>query len=132
MLISDNKRYYWCIAAILLGFAFTIPMAANADEFKVAIQDQNGNALQGAKVQIGSQEQTTDDSGTVMFSDVTGADSLTVTAIGFSSKRINITAGQTEVTVILAPIQTIESVVVVGTRSIGRRALQAPCADRSC
>ena len=28
--------------------------------------------------------------------------------------------------VMLAPIQTIDSIVVVGTRSIGRRALQAP------
>ena len=103
-----------------------MPMTASAETLKVVVQDQNGNAIPEAKVQIGSQEQTTDESGNTMFSDVTGAQSLTVIAIGFSSKRLNTTAGQTEVTVVLAPIQTVDAVVVVGTRSIGRRALQAP------
>ena len=126
MPISDNKRYFWCVVAILFGIVSVIPMTANAEALKVVVQDQNGNAIPEAKVQIGNQEQTTDDSGIAMFSDVTGSASLTIIAIGFSSKRINTTAGQTEVTATLAPIQTIESVVVVGTRSIGRRALQAP------
>ena len=103
-----------------------MPMTASAETLKVVVQDQNGNAIPEAKVQIGSQEQTTDESGNTMFSDVTGAQSLTVIAIGFSSKRLNTTVGQTEVTVVLAPIQTVDAVVVVGTRSIGRRALQAP------
>ncbi|MDE0325911.1 MAG: TonB-dependent receptor [Candidatus Poribacteria bacterium] len=126
MSISDNKRYFWCVVAILFGIISAIPMTASAEALKVVVQDQNGNAIPEAKVQIGNQEQTTDDSGIAMFSDVTGSASLTIIAIGFSSKRINTTAGQTEVTATLAPIQTIESVVVVGTRSIGRRALQAP------
>ena len=126
MEISNNKRYFWSIVAILFGIASVIPTAISADTLKVVVQDQNRNAVSEAKVQIGNQEQITDESGTATFSDVTGAQSLTVTAIGFSSKRINTTAGQTEATVILAPIQTIESVVVVGTRSISRRALQAP------
>ncbi|MCY3549948.1 MAG: TonB-dependent receptor [Candidatus Poribacteria bacterium] len=126
MSISDNKRHLWCVVAILLGIISAIPMTASAEALKVVVQDQNGNAIPEAKVQIGNQEQTTDDSGIAMFSDVTGSASLTIIAIGFSSKRINTTAGQTEVTATLAPIQTIESVVVVGTRSIGRRALQAP------
>ena len=126
MPISDNKRYFWCVVAILFGIVSVIPMTASAEALKVVVQDQNGNAIPEAKVQIGNQEQTTDDSGAAMFSDVTGSASLTIIAIGFSSKRINITAGQTEVKATLAPIQTIESVVVVGTRSIGRRALQAP------
>ena len=126
MSISTNKRYFWCLLAILFGIASVIPTAVSADTLKVVVQDQNGNAISAAKVQIGNQEQTTDASGTAMFSDVTGAQLLTVAAIGFSSKRINITAGQTEAIVSLAPIQTIESVVVVGTRGIGRRALQAP------
>ena len=126
MSISDNKRYFWCVVVILFGVVSAIPMAASAEAFKVVVQDQNGNAIPEAKVQIGNQEQTTDASGTTTFSDVISAASLTVTAIGFSSKRINTTHGQTEIAIILAPIQTIESVVVVGTRSIGRRALQAP------
>ena len=126
MSISDNKRYFWCVVAILFGIVSVIPMTASAEAFKVVVQDQNGNAISEAKVQIGNQEQTTDDSGVATFSDVTGSASLTIIAIGFLSKRINITAGQTEVKATLAPIQTIESVVVVGTRSIGRRALQAP------
>ena len=126
MSISNNKRYFSCIVAILFGIASAIPIAISADTLKVDVQDQNGNAIPRAKVQLGNQEQTTDASGAAMFSDVAGAQSLYVTAIGFSSKRINITAGQTEATVILAPIQTIESIVVVGTRSIGRQALQAP------
>lgn len=126
MSILDNKRYFWCVVAILLGLASVMPMIANAETLKVIVQDQNGNAIPEAKVQIGNQEQTTDASGNTLFSDVTGAQSLTVIAIGFSSKRLNTTAGQTEVTVVLAPIQTIDAVVVVGTRSIGRRALQAP------
>ena len=126
MSILDNKRYFWCVVAILLGLALVMPMIANAETLKVIVQDQNGNAIPEAKVQIGNQEQTTDASGNTLFSDVTGAQSLTVIAIGFSSKRLNTTAGQTEVTVVLAPIQTIDAVVVVGTRSIGRRALQAP------
>ena len=123
---SDNKRYFWSLVAILFGILSVIPSAVSAETLKVVVQDQNGSAVPEAKVQIGTQEQTTDESGTATFSDVTGAQSLTVMAIGFSSKRINISADQTETTVTLAPIQTIESVVVVGTRSIGRRALQAP------
>lgn len=126
MLISDNKRYFWSVVAILFGIASVISTAASAETLKVIVQDQNGSAVPEAKVQIGTQEQTTDESGAAMFSDVTGAEPLTVTALGFSSKRINIPANQTEATVTLDPIQTIESVVVVGTRSIGRRALQAP------
>ncbi len=126
MLISDNKRYFWSLVAILFGILSVIPTTASAETLKVIVKDQNGRALPEAKVQIGTQEQTTDESGVATFSDVTGAQALTVMAIGFSSKRINIPADQTETTVTLAPIQTIESVVVVGTRSIGRRALQAP------
>ena len=126
MLFLENKKHLWCVFAILFGIAAVIPMAISAETFKVVIQDQNGNAIPEARIQIGDQEQTTDNSGTVTFSDVANAESLTVTALGFSSKRINITSGQTAVTVILTPIQTIESIVVVGTRSIGRRALQAP------
>ena len=109
-----------------------MPMTASAETLKVVVQDQNGNAIPEAKVQIGSQEQTTDESGNTMFSDVTGAQSLTVIAIGFSSKRLNTTAGQTEVTVVLAPIQTVDAVVVVGTRSIGRRGTAGTRTDRSC
>ena len=130
MSFSDKNqyfwRYFWCVAAILFGIALLIPTAVSAATLKVVVQDQNGNAISEAKVQIGNQEQTTDASGTATFSDVTGAQSVTITAIGFSSKRINTSAEQTEAHVHLAPIQTIESVVVVGTRSIGRRALQAP------
>ena len=126
MSISDNRRHFWCVVAILLAIASVMPMAASAETLKVVVQDQNGNAIPEAKVQIGNQEQTTDASGAVMFSDVSGAQSLTVIAIGFSGKRINTTAGQTEATVVLAPVQTVDAVVVVGTRSIGRRALQAP------
>ena len=126
MSISDNKRYFWCVIAILFGIALAMPMTASAETLKVIVQDQNGNPIPEAKVQIGNQEQATDESGNTMFSDVTGAQSLTVLAIGFSSKRLNTTVGQTEVTVVLAPIQTVDAVVVVGTRSIGRRALQAP------
>ena len=125
MSISDNKRYFCSLVAILFGIVSVIPITS-AETFEVLVQDQNGNAIPEAKIQIGDQEQTTGESGTAAFSDVTNAQSLTVTAIGFSSKRINITADQTEATVMLSPIQTIESVVVVGTRSIGRRALQAP------
>ena len=126
MSISDNKRYFWSVVAILFGIASVTPMAVSADVLRVVVQDQNGNGISAAKVQIGNQEQITDASGAATFSDVTGVQSLTVTAIGFSSKRINIRAEQTEAIINLAPIQTIESVVVVGTRSIGRRALQAP------
>ena len=126
MLISENKKYLWYIIVILFGIASMIPLTASADTLKVVVQDQNGNAVSEAKVQIGNQEQTTDESGVATFSDTLSAASLMVTAIGFSSRRINLTDGQTEVTVTLTPVQTIETVVVVGTRSIGRRALQAP------
>ena len=127
MLISENRRFFWCAVAILFGItSLLIPMTASAEALKIVVQDQNGNAIPEAKLQIGNQERTTDASGTATFSDVTGADSLTVIAIGFSSKRINIAAGQTEVAVVLSPVQTVDTVVVVGTRSIGRRALQAP------
>lgn len=126
MLTSDRKQYFWGIVAILLSIVSVIPMAASAETLQVIVQDQKGSAVSGAKVQIGTQEQTTDESGAATFSNVTGAQSLAVMAIGFTSKRLNILSDQTETTVTLAPIQTIESVVVVGTRSIGRRALQAP------
>ncbi len=126
MSISEDRRYFWCVIAILLGVALFIPMPVSAEALKVVVQDQNGNAIPEAKLQIGNQEQTTDASGAAMFDDVSGAQSLTVLALGFSSKRINIAAGQTEASVVLAPVQTVDAVVVVGTRSIGRRALQAP------
>ena len=119
MSISDNSRYFWCVVAILLGIALVIPMTVSAETLKVVIQDQNGNAIPEAKVQIGNREQTTDESGTATFDDVSGAQSLTVLAIGFAGKRINIAAGQTEATLVLAPVQTVDAVVVVGTRSIG-------------
>ncbi len=99
---------------------------ASADALKVVVQDQGGSAISGAKVTVGSETQTTDDDGAATFSDVLGAQTLMVTAVGFSSERLNFAAGQTEATVRLSPIQTVQSVVVVGTRSIGRRALQAP------
>ena len=126
MLISNNKGYVWYAVVILFTLLAVIPMAANADTLKVVVQDQNGNPISAANIRIGNREQTTDASGVATFREVAGAASLTVTAIGFSSKRMNTRAGQTEAIVSLAPIQTIESVVVVGTRSIGRRALQAP------
>ncbi len=126
MSILDHRRYFWCVITILLGFAFGLPMTASAETLKVVVQDQNGNAIPEAKLQIGNREQTTDASGSATFEDVSGAESLTVLAIGFSSKRINIAVGQTEIAVVLAPVQTVDAVVVVGTRSIGRRALQAP------
>ena len=126
MPISDNKRYLWCIAAILIGILSAMPTAVSAETLKVVVQDQNGNAIPEAKVQVGNQEQATDESGTATFSDITGTQPATVIALGFSSKRMSVTADETERTVVLTPIQTIESVVVVGTRSIGRRALQAP------
>ena len=126
MLISENKRYFWCVVAMLFSIVPAIPMTASAAALKVVVQEQNGNAISAAKVQTGNQEQTTDDSGVATFSDVTGAQSLTVTATGFSSKQVNTTAGQTEVAVILASIQIVDTVVVVGTRSIGRKVLQTP------
>ena len=127
MPISDNKRYLWCIAAILIGIISVTPTTAvSAETLKVIVQDQNGNAIPAAKVQVGNQEQVTDESGIATFSDITETQSATVIALGFSSKRMSVTADETERTVVLTPIQTIESVVVVGTRSIGRRALQAP------
>ena len=126
MLILGEKQYFWCVVLILFGIVSVMPMTASAEALKVIVQDQNGNPIPEAKVQIGNQEQATDESGNAIFSDVIGAQSLTVIAIGFSSKRLNTTAGQTEVTVELAPIQTVDAVVVVGTRSIGRKALQAP------
>ena len=126
MSISDNRRDFWCVTAILLGFALLIPMTASAEALKVVVQDQNGNAIPEAKLQIGNQKQATDADGAATFDDVSGAQSLTVLAIGFASKRINIAAGQTETTIVLAPVQTVDAVVVVGTRSIGRRVLQAP------
>ncbi|MDE0484094.1 MAG: TonB-dependent receptor [Candidatus Poribacteria bacterium] len=126
MLISENNRYFWSVVVILFGIVSVIPLTANADALKVVVQDQNGSAIPSAKVLIGSEEQTTDDNGAAMFSDVAGVQAVQITALGFADRRVNITAGQEELTVMLAPLQTIESVVVVGTRSIGRRALQAP------
>ena len=126
MLISENNRYFWYVVAILFGIVSVIPLTANADALKVVVQDQDGSAISSAKVLIGGEEQATDDNGAAMFSDVAGAQAVQITALGFADRRVNVTAGQTELTVMLAPLQTIESVVVVGTRSIGRRALQAP------
>ncbi len=126
MQISENNRYLWYVVSILFGILSVIPLTANADALKVVVQDEDGTAIASAKVLIGGEEQTTDDNGAAMFDDVAGAQSVEITAIGFVDRRINVTAGQTELMVMLAPIQTIESIVVVGTRSIGRRALQAP------
>ena len=126
MFFSNKNQYFWCVFTILFGIISIIPFTANADELKVVVTDQNGDAISSAKVMIGGEEQTTDDNGSAMFSDMTGAQSVEITAIGFADRRINVTAGQTELMVMLAPIQTIDSIVVVGTRSIGRRALQAP------
>ena len=126
MFFSNKNWYFWCVFTILFGIISVIPFTANADELKVVVTDQNGDAISSAKVMIGGEEQTTDDNGSAMFSDMTGAQSVEITALGFADRRVNVTAGQTELMVMLAPIQTIDSIVVVGTRSIGRRALQAP------
>ena len=126
MFFSNKNRYFWCVFTILFGIISIIPFTANADELKVVVTDQNGDAISSAKVMIGGEEQTTDDNGSAMFSDMAGAQSVEITALGFADRRVNVTAGQTELMVMLAPIQTIDSIVVVGTRSIGRRALQAP------
>ncbi len=126
MFFSSKNWYFWCVFTILFGIISVIPLTANADELKVVVTDQNGDAISSAKVMIGGEEQTTDDNGSAMFSDMTGAQSVEITALGFADRRVNVTAGQTELMVMLAPIQTIDSIVVVGTRSIGRRALQAP------
>lgn len=126
MLISENSRYFWFAVVLLIGIVSIVPLTANADALKVVVQDQDGSAIPSAKVLIGSEEQTTDDNGAAMFSDVAGIQAVQITALGFADRRVNITAGQEELIVVLAPLQTIESVVVVGTRSIGRRALQAP------
>ncbi len=126
MFFSNKNQYFWCVFTILFGIISIIPFTANADELKVVVTDQNGDAISSAKVMIGGEEQTTDDNGSAMFSDMAGAQSVEITALGFADRRVNVTAGQTELMVMLAPIQTIDSIVVVGTRSIGRRALQAP------
>ena len=126
MFFSNKNWYFWCVFTILFGIISIIPFTANADELKVVVTDQNGDAISSAKVMIGGEEQTTDDNGSAMFSDMAGAQSVEITALGFADRRVNVTAGQTELMVMLAPIQTIDSIVVVGTRSIGRRALQAP------
>ncbi len=126
MFFSSKNWYFWCVFTILFGIISVIPLTANADELKVVVTDQNGDAISSAKVMIGGEEQTTDGNGSAMFSDMTGAQSVEITALGFADRRVNVTAGQTELMVMLAPIQTIDSIVVVGTRSIGRRALQAP------
>ncbi len=126
MFFSNKNWYFWCVVTILFGIISIIPFTANADELKVVVTDQNGDAISSAKVMIGGEEQTTDDNGSAMFSDMAGAQSVEITALGFADRRVNVTAGQTELMVMLAPIQTIDSIVVVGTRSIGRRALQAP------
>lgn len=125
MLFSEKINYYWYVV-LLFGIISILPMNANADTLKVEVQDQDGDAIPSAKVVIGGEEQTTDDNGTVMFSEVSGAQAVHISAIGYADRRVNTSAGQSELTVMLAPIQTVETVVVVGTRSIGRRALQAP------
>lgn len=120
------KRYFRCNVILILGIISVIPFTVHADSIKVVVQDQNGEAITSANVQIGGEEKTTDDNGTVNFSDITGAQSIDISAIGYAGRRVNLSAGQEELTIMLAPIQTVDSVVVVGTRSIGRRALQAP------
>ena len=131
MLLSDKRWCFWGVVTMIVGIVSLIPLTANADAIavaaiKVVVQDENGNAIPSATVTIGAEEQTTDDDGAALFSYVERTRSVQVIAIGFVSKRLNISAGQRELTVMLAPLQTIESVVVVGTRSIGRQALLAP------
>ena len=124
---NSNYRTIWYIVVIIIGCISITPLTVNADSLKVVVKDQNENAISSAKVLIGGEEQTTDDNGAATFSDVvTGVQSVEISAIGYAQRRVNISAGQTELTIMLAPIQTVDSVVVVGTRSIGRRALQAP------
>ncbi len=121
-----SNRYLWYCVILIIGVVSVIPLTVDADSLKVIVQDQNGEAISSAKVQIGGEEQTTDDNGTADFSDVTGVQSVDISALGYAARRVNLSVGQTELTIMLAPIQTVDSVVVVGTRSIGRRALQAP------
>ncbi len=122
----SNHRFSWYVVLMIVGCISVIPLTANAESLKVVVKDQNENAISSAKVIIGGEEQTTDDNGAATFSDVTGAQSVEISAISYATRRVNISTGQTELTIMLAPIQTVDSVVVVGTRSIGRRALQAP------
>ena len=52
MEISDNKRYFWYVVAILFGIASVIPMAVSADTLKVVVQDQNGMLYQEQKYKL--------------------------------------------------------------------------------
>ncbi len=122
----SNYKYLWYAVLLIVCCISVIPLTVNAASLKVVVKDQNEIAISSAKVIIGGEEQTTDDNGAATFSDVTGAQSVEISAIGYAARRMNIGTGQTELTIMLAPIQTVDSVVVVGTRSIGRRALQAP------
>ena len=54
MLISEDRRHFWCVVAILFGItSLLLPMAVSANALKVVVQDQNGNAIPEAKLQIG-------------------------------------------------------------------------------
>ena len=107
MPISDNRRYFWCVMVILFGIALVIPIPVSAEALKVFVQNHNGDAIPGARIQIGNQERTTDESGAATFDDVSGEQSMTVSASGFSSKQIDIDARHTEAKVMLVPDQTV-------------------------
>ncbi len=125
-MLKLHNKLFGGIAFLFFGLVIAFPLTANSAELKVIVQNQSGNAIAAAKVKVGLEEQITDESGTATFSDVTGSESVFVIANGFSGERVNVAVGQNEVAVKLMPIQNVESVVVVGTRSIARRALQAP------
>ena len=92
---------------ILFGIALVIPIPVSAEALKVFVRDHNENAIPGARIQIGNQERTTDESGAATFDDVSGEQSMTVSASGFSSKQIDIDAERTEAKVMLVPDQTV-------------------------
>lgn len=75
MSISNKKRYFCWSIIILLTITLGIPMAISAETLKVVVEDQNGNTIPEAKIQIGNQKQTTDESGTATFSDISNAES---------------------------------------------------------
>ena len=50
---------------------------------KLSLQIRMGDAISSAKVMIGGEEQTTDDNGSAMFSDMAGAQSVEMNSTRF-------------------------------------------------
>jgi len=118
--------------SLLLGFFFSAIIAsAQTTTVKGTIKDANGQALQGASIQLqGSKTGTiADDSGNFSLTDSPGKYMLIVSFAGYITERTEIsvnTTGIADLNIMLKDAGDLSNITVVGSRNLSRTRVETP------